>query len=50
VLRSAGSWSAGLNTFSTESSIQAAYYHLILNAKKYVYIEQQIFVTATPIG
>jgi phospholipase D1/2 len=43
VLRSASEWSAGLRT--TENSILQAYYHLIENAKHYIYIENQFFVS-----
>mgnify|MGYP000157304049 CR=1 FL=1 len=47
MLRSAGAWSVGLDRTYTESSIQEAYRDLILNAKNYIYIENQFFVTAT---
>lgn len=44
VLRSSADWSSGI---LTEHSIQNAYIHTILNAKHYVYIENQFFITAT---
>ena len=43
VLRSAGEWSAGLK--KTEMSILKAYYDLIENAKHYIYIENQFFIS-----
>ena len=43
VLRSASEWSAGLR--NTENSILNAYYDLIENAKHYIYIENQFFVS-----
>ena len=43
VLRSASEWSAGLK--KTEHSILNAYYDLISNAKHYIYIENQFFVS-----
>ena len=43
VLRSSESWSLGLKT--TENSILQAYYYLIKNAKHYIYIENQFFVS-----
>ena len=43
VLRSASEWSAGLK--DTEKSILQAYYELIENAKYYIYIENQFFVS-----
>ncbi|KAI7858196.1 hypothetical protein BDC45DRAFT_499033 [Circinella umbellata] len=44
VLRSIGQWSLGLDT---EHSIQNAYIATIYEAKHYVYIENQFFITAT---
>ncbi|KAI9493053.1 hypothetical protein BDB00DRAFT_825220 [Zychaea mexicana] len=44
VLRSIGEWSLGLDT---EHSIQNAYMSTIYEAKHYVYIENQFFITAT---
>ena len=44
VLRSCADWSSGI---LKEKSIQNAYIHTILNAKHYVYIENQFFITAT---
>jgi len=44
VLRSAGPWSLGVN--STEQSIQSAWAQAIIEAKHFVYIEQQYFITS----
>ncbi|KAL0087888.1 hypothetical protein J3Q64DRAFT_1735044 [Phycomyces blakesleeanus] len=44
VLRSAGEWSLDIET---EHSIQNAYINLIKEAKHFVYIENQFFITAT---
>ena len=43
VLRSVTTWSLGTRT--TEDSIQAAYVAAIQNAKHYIYIENQFFIT-----
>jgi phospholipase D1/2 len=43
VLRSASEWSAGIKR--TEHSILNGYYELISNAKHYIYIENQFFVS-----
>ena len=43
VLRSSAEWSAGLK--KTENSILKAYYDLIENAKHYIYIENQFFIS-----
>uniref|UniRef100_A0A914WDE3 phospholipase D n=1 Tax=Plectus sambesii TaxID=2011161 RepID=A0A914WDE3_9BILA len=43
MLRSASSWSVGMNF--TEDSIQQAYLSMIANAKHYVYMENQFFVS-----
>ena len=43
VLRSASKWSVGIN--KKENSILQAYYQLIRNAKHYLYIENQFFVS-----
>ena len=43
VLRSACKWSVGIN--KKENSILQAYYYLIRNAKHYIYIENQFFVS-----
>ena len=43
VLRSASEWSAGIK--KTENSILQAYYDLIYNAKQYIYIENQFFIS-----
>ena len=45
VLRSSTTWSAGVG--KTEKSIINAYETLIRDSKKYVYIENQFFVTAS---
>jgi len=44
VVRSSSDWSSGV---LTDHSIQNAYSDLIRNAKHYVYIENQFFITAT---
>ncbi|XP_023231888.1 phospholipase D1-like, partial [Centruroides sculpturatus] len=46
VCRSASLWSAGINT--CEESIQNAYIYCITNAKYYIYIENQFFITHPP--
>jgi phospholipase D1/2 len=43
VLRSVSKWSIGVN--ETEQSILNAYYDLIQNAKHYIYIENQYFIS-----
>ena len=43
VLRSVSEWSAGVK--KTEHSILNEYYRLIINAKHYIYIENQFFVS-----
>ncbi|CAG5133220.1 unnamed protein product, partial [Candidula unifasciata] len=43
VLRSCGGWSAGLG--EVEYSIHEAYEHCIENARNYIYIENQFFIT-----
>ena len=43
VVRSASNWSIGLN--KTENSALQAYYNLIDNAKHYILIENQFFVS-----
>ena len=49
VLRSASNWSLGLNMRQGvfENSIQNAYIELIQNAKNYIYIENQFFMSST---
>ena len=47
VLRSASSWSIGLSSESTESSIYNEYIQLIENSKKFIYIENQFFISNT---
>ncbi|CAG8593228.1 13349_t:CDS:10, partial [Racocetra persica] len=44
ILRSSAVWSMGIEV---ERSIYSAYQHLIRNAKHYIYIENQFFVTST---
>lgn len=44
IVRSSADWSSGI---LTETSIQNAYSEVIRNAKHYVYIENQFFITAT---
>ena len=46
ILRSSSEWSAG-NT-NTENSILQAYLDKISNAKHYIYIENQFFITSLP--
>lgn len=48
VLRSASSWSVGQNF--TEDSIHMAYLSMIANAKHYIYIENQFFVSLIGSG
>ncbi|CAL1290284.1 unnamed protein product [Larinioides sclopetarius] len=43
VLRSVSTWSAGIKTM--ENSIHTAYLDVIRNAKHYIYIENQFFIT-----
>jgi phospholipase D1/2 len=45
IVRSSADWSSGI--LPAEHSIQNAYCELIRNAKHYVYIENQFFITAT---
>ncbi|KAK0736139.1 hypothetical protein B0T21DRAFT_289344 [Apiosordaria backusii] len=44
IIRSSADWSSGI---LTDHSIQNAYSEIIRNAKHYVYIENQFFITAT---
>ena len=44
VLRSSSSWSAGIE--NTENSIMKTYCNLIKSSKKYIFIENQFFVTS----
>jgi phospholipase D1/2 len=46
VLRSASQWSAGINT--TEQSIHNAYINAICEAKHFIYVENQFFVSTGP--
>lgn len=48
VLRSAPTWSVGLR--EPECSIHAAYKHIIENARHFIYIENQFFVSLTGSG
>lgn len=50
ILRSAGHWSIGLKANQTEKSIQLAYIELITNAEKFIYIENQFFVSDVEKG
>lgn len=43
IVRSASMWSAGLS--KTETSILNAYYKTIEDAKRYIYIESQFFIS-----
>lgn len=45
LLRSSGPWSSGI---ATEASIQAAYVDVIGRAQKFIYIENQFFITSCP--
>lgn len=47
-LRSASSWSVGIR--EREHSIEDAYVELIKNAKYYIYIENQFFISMKPGG
>lgn len=47
MVRSVGPWSFGV---PAEASIQAAYVDAIRGARRFVYIENQFFVTATAPG
>ena len=47
ILRSVSRWSAGTKP---ESSIHSAYLNIIANAKEYIYIENQFFVSGTTDG
>ncbi|XP_055350505.1 phospholipase D2-like isoform X2 [Paramacrobiotus metropolitanus] len=49
-IRSTASWSGGLAPDIVETSIQQSYIDLILNAKHFVYIESQFFITAVGRG
>lgn len=46
-LRSGSNWSMGLNTKKTEKSIHTAYLDLIKKAEKFIYIENQFFISST---
>lgn len=44
-LRSASMWSLGISTGQDERSILEAYVELIYNAKEFIYIENQFFIS-----
>jgi phospholipase D1/2 len=46
ILRSSGEWSMGLQEDQVERSIQMAYIELISKAQKFIYIENQFFVSS----
>jgi len=48
MLRSASQWSLGLNEDENilENSIQNAYIELIQSSKRYIYIENQFFISS----
>ena len=48
IIRSSSTWSAGLG--ETDCSILKAYEDLIANSEKFVFIENQFFVTSTQAG
>lgn len=45
IVRSESMWAIGLAENETENSILNAYYDLINNAKEYIYIENQFFIS-----
>ena len=45
MVRSSSKWSLGLKETTHESSIQIAYLNLIRNAKNFIYIENQFFIS-----
>lgn len=47
LIRSAGDWSLGLQSNKIENSIHLAYCELIDNAKHFIYIENQFFISST---
>lgn len=47
VCRSAGNWSLGLKSSKPENSIQIAYLELIEKSRKFIYIENQFFISST---
>jgi phosphatidylserine/phosphatidylglycerophosphate/cardiolipin synthase-like enzyme len=47
VLRSIGQWSVGIPERLAETSVQAAYVHLLMSAERFAYVENQFFM-ATP--
>lgn len=47
LVRSCSSWSIGREPLSTEYSIQIAYIDMIGKAKRYIFIENQFFMSST---
>lgn len=46
-MRSVGNWSIGCHQSNTEFSIHISYLQLISQAKSYIYIENQFFISST---
>ena len=46
MVRSVGNWSSGCHPSNTEFSIHIAYLQLISQAKYYIYIENQFFISS----
>lgn len=46
ILRSASQWSIGCQEGNFEASIYSAYLDLIAKAKKFIYIENQFFISS----
>jgi phospholipase D1/2 len=47
ILRSVGSWSIGCEPRNKEQSVHSAYLHLIRTARRFIYIENQFFISMT---
>lgn len=47
LVRSAGLWSLGLHELKIENSIHLAYLEMISKSKKFIYIENQFFISST---
>jgi phospholipase D1/2 len=47
MLRSASNWSVGCKSINVERSIYVAYIQLITEAKQFIYIENQFFISIT---
>lgn len=47
MLRSASQWSIGCKASNVEKSISTGYASIIMKAKKFIYIENQFFISAT---